>query len=111
MLAEGGARHGRPRGRDRPGSCNVYFYSVGVKTGREKIVEVAAELGLGSPTGIDLPGEARGFLPTGEWVTGSLREGWFPGDTASLPIGQGYLTATPLQLAAAISAIANGGEQ
>lgn len=91
------------------GSCNVYFYNAGVKTGRGAIVEEAAMLGFGEATGVDLPNEAGGFLPSDEWVENNLREGWFPGDSASFSIGQGYLTATPIQLAVALSAIANGG--
>lgn len=91
------------------GSCNVYFYTAGVKTGRKAIVEMSADLGLGEPTGIDLPGEVGGFLPTEAWVGESLQSGWFPGDTVNLSIGQGYLTATPIQIASAIGALANGG--
>ena len=91
------------------GSCNVYFYNVGIKTGRKSIVEEASCLGLGEATGVNLPGEAGGFIPAEGWVENSLGEGWFPGDTASFSIGQGYLTVTPIQLAVAVSATANGG--
>jgi penicillin-binding protein 2 len=92
-------------------SCNVYFYDIGEKVGRERIVEVAQRYGFGKATGIDLLGEGSGILPTDEWVderpepfTGD----WYPGETIGLAIGQGPIDATPLQLAHAVATLASG---
>ncbi len=92
-------------------SCNVFFYELGQKLGIERIHDYGAKLGLGSPTGIDLPGEEPGILPNGEWKRRQLREIWYPGDTISVAIGQGYLTTTPVQMAVMSAAIANGGHR
>ncbi len=96
-------------------SSDVFFYSVGGGyggirgIGMKKIKEYSSEFGLGSPTGIDLPGEASGFIPTSEWKKKKLNERWYIGNTYHASIGQGYVTATPLQLADYIATIANGG--
>lgn len=96
-------------------SSDVFFYSVGggyggIKgIGIKNIKKYSNEFGLGSPTGIDLPGEASGFIPTSEWKKKKLKEQWYIGNTYHTSIGQGYVTTTPLQLADYIATIANGG--
>lgn len=91
-------------------SCNVFFYTIGYRTGRDEIVRVASEFALADPTGIDLPGERGGILPTEEWRRERGMPRWNPGDTVMISIGQGYLAVTPIRAAAAIAAIANGGK-
>ena len=90
-------------------SCNIYYYTVGHRLGVERIVHYARAFGLGSPTGIELPREQAGFLPTPAWKQRRLREPWVGGDTINMSIGQGFVTATPLQVANAAAAIVNGG--
>jgi len=91
-------------------SCNVYFYSMAVKHLTPKdIFETASQLSLGNKTGIDLPGENDGFIPTAEWKSATYHERWQIGDTANTAIGQGFTQVTPLQLATALSVIANKG--
>ncbi len=90
-------------------SCNVFFYQVGVALGVEKIARFAQMFGLGKASGIELPGEKEGLVPTAEWKEKNIGELWLPGNTVSLAIGQGYLMTTPIQLANMISTIANGG--
>lgn len=97
-------------------SVNTYFYIVGggyqdtVGLGVERITDYAKRFGFGVPTGIELTGEADGFLPTKEWKQEEKGEPWYIGDTYHLSIGQGDFLTTPLQLSVAISAIANGGD-
>lgn len=88
-------------------SCNVYFYSLGLKLGAEVIVDYAQKFHLGKPTDIDLPSEKKGFLPDRAWTkkTSALLKG----DTVNIAIGQGYLDVTVLQLAVMVSAVANRG--
>jgi len=90
-------------------SCDVYFYTLGKLLGIEKIVYFAKRLGLGSRTGIDLPGEATGLIPSPEWVQKAFKRKWWAGETMPVAIGQGAVVATPLQLARMIGAIAWGG--
>jgi len=90
-------------------SCDVYFYQLGLKIGVEEIIHYAKLLGFGRPTGIDLPSEKRGFLPDPNWKKKTYGEMWYPGDTANLSIGQGYILVTPLQMLNLINAVANGG--
>ncbi len=97
-------------------SCDVYFYNVGYLFYGRKGTELedwAMRLGMGKPTGIDLPGEAAGLVPTPAWVKKvgktAVDRIWTPGRSVNLAIGQGDLQATPLQLATAYAAIANGG--
>ncbi len=90
-------------------SCNVFFYELGRRMGIGKIAEHAHELGLGERTGIDLPGERTGVMPSPEWKQQARGAKWFAGETISVSIGQGYVTTTPLQILRAISAIAVGG--
>lgn len=89
-------------------SCNVYFYELGQKLGRERIVEVAQRYGYGARTGIDLVGEIRGVLPTDEWVGRRRGANWYGGETISLSIGQGPIDITPLQLAHMAATLATG---
>jgi len=90
-------------------SCNVYFYHLGKEMGIEPIRDYGARFKLGSQTGIDLPGEAKGILPSPEWKRAHLGERWYPGDTISIAIGQGLLAVTPTQMATMIAAVGTGG--
>ena len=91
-------------------SCNVFFYTMGVEyLGIDKIAEYAERLGYGERTGIDLPGEIRGLVPTPEWKEDVYHTVWVGGDTMNVSIGQGALNVTPLQMASAISLIVNEG--
>ncbi len=90
-------------------SCDVYFYTVGDELGIERIVYYSREFGLGEPSGIDLPGEAPGFLPTPEWKQRTQAMIWLGGDTLNISIGQGYLLVTPIQMANVIAMIVNEG--
>ena len=92
-------------------SCNVYFYTVGNMVGIEKIHKWATLLGLGEKTGIDLPNEVQGLVPSPEWkrATTKNHEKWYAGETISVSIGQGQVSLTPVSMAVYISAIANGG--
>lgn len=90
-------------------SCDVYFYNLGKLLGVDKIAWYARQFGLGSPSGIDLPREKSGLIPTKEWKLARLRQSWQLGETISLAIGQGFNLVTPLQLAIAYAALANGG--
>ena len=90
-------------------SCDSYFYNVGNKTGIENLAFYAHQAGLGARSGIDLPNEASGTVPSPEWKLRNFRQKWFAGETISVSIGQGATTVTPLQLARAIGGIAVGG--
>lgn len=90
-------------------SCDVYFYQVGAQMDVDQIAQYAWALGLGTPTGIDLPGEKAGLVPTRSWKRKRFREVWYPGETLILSIGQGYLLVTPLQQTLLMAAVANGG--
>ncbi len=90
-------------------SCDIYFYNVGLELGVERIISFARDFGLGRPTGIDLPGEIRGFVPTPEWKEKVHHMKWLGGDTINLSIGQGYITITPIQMADMIAMVVNKG--
>jgi penicillin-binding protein 2 len=90
-------------------SCDVYFYTVGKMLGVDKIAQYAKLFGLGEVAGIDLPGEKSGLVPTKEWKLKRRKSAWQPGETISISIGQGFNLITPLQLANAFCAFANGG--
>lgn len=90
-------------------SCNVFFYQLGLKAGVQHISLYAEKFGFGKPTGIDLPGEAGGLVPTSTWKRIAKKEGWYPGDTVNYSIGQGFLLVTPIQVVCMMAAIANGG--
>lgn len=90
-------------------SCDVFFYNVGMRLGIDRISKYAKMLGLGSKTGIDLPSEEPGLVPSEEWVQRVFHHKWYPGSTISVAIGQGAVTATPLQLAYMVGGVASGG--
>ncbi len=90
-------------------SCDVYFYNLGHELGVDAIHKYGDLLGLGKRTGIDLPHEKGGLLPSSRWKRKTLGEVWYPGETLSLAIGQGYLQVTPLQLDLMLSQVVNGG--
>jgi penicillin-binding protein 2 len=90
-------------------SCDVFFYTLAEKLGIERIAKYATELGLGQKTGIDLPQEVSGVMPSEEWKIRNFKQKWFAGETISVGIGQGAVAATPIQMARAIGAIASGG--
>lgn len=90
-------------------SCDVYFYNVGDRIGIDQISKYAELMGYGAKTGIDLPSEAEGLSPSSTWKIRTLRSKWYGGDTVNVAIGQGYLTATPIQLAVGIGGLVMGG--
>ena len=90
-------------------SCDVYFYNLGRLLGVDRIAHYARLFGLGNITGIDLPNEKGGLIPTKQWKLSKLKEPWQVGETISISIGQGFDLVTPLQLACAYSTMANGG--
>ncbi|MCC7493340.1 MAG: penicillin-binding protein 2 [Fimbriimonadaceae bacterium] len=90
-------------------SCDTFFYGVGLALGPEKLLRGAAQFGVGEATGIDLPNEAHGRLPTLAWHRRVHEREWYPGDTANISIGQGDIACTTLQMAVITAAVANGG--
>jgi penicillin-binding protein 2 len=90
-------------------SCDVYFYQAGQRIGIDRIAKWARAFGLGEKTGAALDDEKSGIVPDSDWKRKRFRQPWFPGETLSVAIGQGYLTVTPLQLANMMAAVANGG--
>jgi penicillin-binding protein 2 len=90
-------------------SCDVYFYEIARRVGIDKITEIANRFGLGVPTGIDLPNERQGLMPTRAWKRAALGQVWNPGETLINGIGQGFCLTTPLQLAVMTARLANGG--
>ena len=90
-------------------SCDVFFYNIGKNLGIDQIAEYSTEFGLGRKTGIDLPNEESGNVPSQQWKQKLFHQKWYAGETISVAIGQGALTVTPLQLAHSIGGIASGG--
>lgn len=90
-------------------SANVYFYRAAHEYGSAVITKNVKNFGFGKQTGIDIPGEKSGLVPSPEWKKKRFKEGWYTGDTIIFAIGQGYMTATPLQVAQAYSVLANEG--
>ncbi len=90
-------------------SCDVFFYNLGNKLGIDEIARYAEMAGIGKKTGIDLPGEAEGLMPSTKWKLRTQRQKWYAGETISVAIGQGAVTVTPLQLASAIGGVVSGG--
>jgi len=90
-------------------SCNVYHYTIGNMVGVDKIHKWATLLGLGEKTGIDLPNEIEGLVPSTEWKRRRYNEKWYAGETISVSIGQGQVSLTPVSQAVMISTVANGG--
>lgn len=92
-------------------SVNTYFYQLALDLGIDRTAAFLAGFGFGTPTGIDLGGEAAGVLPSRDWKQRRLRQPWYPGETVICGIGQGYHVATPLQLAAATAQLAGFGRR
>ena len=90
-------------------SCNVFFYTVGNILGVDRIHKWATLLGVGEKTGIDLPNEIEGIVPSTEWKKARTGEKWYAGETISVAIGQGQVSITPISLAVMMSTVANGG--
>ena len=91
-------------------SCDVFFYNIGQRMGIDTIAKYAKMLGLGARTGIDMPSEESGLVPSEEWVQRVYHHKWYPGSTISVSIGQGSVMVTPLQVAYVIGGIVSGGE-
>jgi penicillin-binding protein 2 len=90
-------------------SCDVYFYGLATELGIDNISNFLSRFGFGKKTGIDLEGETSGLVPSQEWKMKRYQQIWYPGDTVSVGIGQGYSLVTPLQLAFATATLANNG--
>lgn len=90
-------------------SCDVYFYTLGQRMGIDVMAEFGRDFGLGKVTGVELPSERSGIMPSTEWKQKAKNEQWLPGETISAAIGQGYVTVTPLQMASLIGTVANNG--
>jgi penicillin-binding protein 2 len=90
-------------------SCDVYFYTIGERIGFDRIARYAQSLGLGTVTGVKLPDEKGGFIPTPAWKQKKIGEPWYPGDTYINSIGQGFIQVSPIQACQMIGAVANGG--
>ncbi len=90
-------------------SCDVFFYNVGMRLGIDRLSYYGSKLGIGHKTGIDLPSEESGLMPSQEWVERVFHRKWYAGETISVSTGQGAVTTTPLQLARMIGGIATGG--
>ena len=90
-------------------SCDVYFYEMGKRLGIGQMSDVLKKFGLGSQSGVDLPGEPDGLVPSAEWKLATRNEPWYPGEDLITAIGQGFLMTTPLQLARVASILANRG--
>ena len=109
-------RCGRPAGhglvavtRALAQSCNVFFYQLGIRLEISRISAWGKKMGLGAPTGVDLPHELGGLIPSAEWKMRTQRVQWYGGETVSVAIGQGQVSTTPLQLARLTAIVANGG--
>src|SRR5207247_9897797 len=90
-------------------SCYVYFYTVANLVGVEKSNQWATGLGLGVKSGIDLPNEVQGLVPSTEWKREKMHEKWYAGETISVGIGQGQVSVTPVSMAVYMATLANGG--
>jgi penicillin-binding protein 2 len=90
-------------------SCDIFFYNVGMRLGIDRLSYFGSHLGIGHKTGIDLPSEESGLMPSEEWVERAFHRKWYAGETISVSTGQGAVTTTPLQLARMIGGIASGG--
>ena len=91
-------------------SSDTFFYQVATMLGSERLSYYAHAFGFGQPTGIDLPGEASGIIPSNQWKVSTFGQPMFAGETAQAGIGQGYVAVTPIQLINAYTALANGGK-
>ncbi len=90
-------------------SCDVFFYTLAQKLGIQRIAKYATAFGLGQKTGVDLPQEASGVMPSEEWKLRNFKQKWYAGETISVGIGQGAVAVTPIQLSRAIAGITSGG--
>ncbi len=91
-------------------SCDIYFYELAFNLGIDRLHDFSAQFGLGKRTGLDIPSERRGILPSTTWKRNVRGQAWFPGETLSAGIGQGYMLVTPLQLAVATANLARRGQ-
>lgn len=91
-------------------SCDTYFYDLAFKMGVDRIHDFMLPFGFGKRTGIDMPSERPGLIPSRNWKRGALNQPWYPGETLIVGIGQGYMLATPLQLALSAAILANRGK-
>jgi penicillin-binding protein 2 len=91
-------------------SCDVFFYTIGQRLGIDAMAEFADRFGLGHETGIELPSERAGIVPSTAWKTRVRNEVWMPGETISAAIGQGYTTVTPMQMTMVMATVAGNGE-
>ena len=92
-------------------SCNTYFYTLGEKLDVDQIHKWSTALGLGEFSGVDLPHEVKGLVPSRAWKQEKIGERWYPGETISVSIGQGQVSVTPLSLAVMMATVANGGRR
>ncbi|MFM7784140.1 MAG: penicillin-binding protein 2, partial [Gammaproteobacteria bacterium] len=90
-------------------SCDVYFYDLAARMGMQRMHDFSIRFGFGSATGVDQSAERRGVMPSNAWKLGAIGQPWYPGETLSVGIGQGYMLATPMQLAVMTATIANRG--
>ncbi|MBI5050032.1 MAG: hypothetical protein HZC11_03940 [Nitrospirae bacterium] len=91
-------------------SCDVFFYEAGRRLGVDKMAEYASKFGLGEPAGLNLTDEKSGIVPSTAWKRKTKNQEWFQGETLNTAIGQGYISATPVQMARLIATVANGGK-
>jgi penicillin-binding protein 2 len=91
-------------------SCDVYFYALGHRLGIDRIAQIAQSFGFGSPTGVDLPYEKSGLVPSEQWALEKRKSRWYPSETISVSIGQGPVLVTALQQARALAALVEGGK-
>lgn len=92
-------------------SCNTYFWDLGVRLGIDRLNEFGTYFGLGELTHVDVPNERKGVWPSREWKRAAQGEGWYPGDTVNMAIGQGAVLTSPMQLAQMTATIANRGKR
>ena len=90
-------------------SCDVYFYNLGKRLGIDRIAEIAGGFGFGTPTGVDLPYEKAGLVPSEQWARDKRHARWYPSETISVAIGQGPVLVTAMQIARALSGLVSGG--
>jgi penicillin-binding protein 2 len=90
-------------------SCDTYYYKLAMDMGIDRMHDFLSKLGFGEKSGVDLQGESSGLLPSSEWKQKRWKQSWYPGETVIAGIGQGYHLMTPIQLAAAVATLANGG--
>src|SRR5690606_17097455 len=91
-------------------SCDTYFYDLAFKMGVDRIHDFMLPFGFGKRTGIDMPSERPGLIPSRNWKRAAMNQPWYPGETLIVGIGQGYMLATPLQLALSTAIVANRGK-